>query len=84
MLRPLQIKDNIFMESLPKWVTETFSKNFHQTLIRKEDLDWDMIEPSIADALMPFQRDGVLFALQRKGRILLADDMGLGKTIQVT
>ena len=29
-----------------------------------------------------FFRDGVVYALQRRGRILLADDMGLGKTIQ--
>ncbi len=41
------------------------------------------IEPSLWDALMPFQRDGVLYALQRNGRVLLADDMGLGKTVQV-
>ena len=27
-------------------------------------------------------RDGVIYSLQRKGRVLLADDMGLGKTIQ--
>jgi SNF2 family DNA or RNA helicase len=41
------------------------------------------IEPSLWDTLMPFQREGVLYALQRGGRVLLADDMGLGKTIQV-
>ena len=32
--------------------------------------------------LYHFFRDGVVYALQRRGRILLADDMGLGKTIQ--
>jgi len=32
---------------------------------------------------MPFQRDGVIYALERNGRVLLADDMGLGKTVQV-
>ncbi|KIY97725.1 DNA helicase [Monoraphidium neglectum] len=32
--------------------------------------------------LMPFQREGVIYALQRQGRILLADEMGLGKTVQ--
>ncbi|GBF89187.1 hypothetical protein Rsub_01904 [Raphidocelis subcapitata] len=32
--------------------------------------------------LMPFQREGVMFALQRQGRVLLADEMGLGKTLQ--
>ncbi|KAI8476387.1 MAG: P-loop containing nucleoside triphosphate hydrolase protein [Monoraphidium minutum] len=34
------------------------------------------------EQLMPFQREGVMYALQRQGRILLADEMGLGKTMQ--
>jgi SNF2 family DNA or RNA helicase len=41
------------------------------------------IDPDLWDSLMPFQREGVMYALQRDGRVLLADDMGLGKTIQV-
>ncbi|XP_036396711.1 DNA annealing helicase and endonuclease ZRANB3 [Megalops cyprinoides] len=32
--------------------------------------------------LMPFQREGVKFALARNGRCMIADEMGLGKTIQ--
>ena len=40
------------------------------------------MEPSLLETLMPFQRDGVTFALEKNGRILLADDMGLGKTLQ--
>lgn len=32
--------------------------------------------------LMRFQRDAVRFAINRRGRVLLADDMGLGKTFQ--
>jgi SWI/SNF-related matrix-associated actin-dependent regulator 1 of chromatin subfamily A len=32
--------------------------------------------------LFPFQREGVLFLNQRKGRALIADPMGLGKTVQ--
>ena len=42
------------------------------------------IDSDLWDCLMPFQREGVLFALQRDGRVLLADDMGLGKTVQVS
>ena len=36
----------------------------------------------LRQALMPFQRAGVQFALRREGRILLADEMGVGKTVQ--
>uniref|UniRef100_A0A3Q3C4P7 Zinc finger, RAN-binding domain containing 3 n=1 Tax=Haplochromis burtoni TaxID=8153 RepID=A0A3Q3C4P7_HAPBU len=32
--------------------------------------------------LMPFQREGVEFALSRSGRCMIADEMGLGKTVQ--
>jgi SWI/SNF-related matrix-associated actin-dependent regulator 1 of chromatin subfamily A len=31
---------------------------------------------------MNFQREAVVFAVQRNGRVMLADDMGLGKTVQ--
>lgn len=37
----------------------------------------------LAKTLLPFQREGVKYGLQRGGRCLLADEMGVGKTIQV-
>ncbi|KAJ1481987.1 P-loop containing nucleoside triphosphate hydrolase protein, partial [Baffinella frigidus] len=40
------------------------------------------IPPSLGDSLLPFQRVGVRFALERGGRALIADEMGLGKTLQ--
>mmetsp|Transcript_22862 Transcript_22862/g.26058 ORF Transcript_22862/g.26058 Transcript_22862/m.26058 type:complete len:1300 (+) Transcript_22862:141-4040(+) len=40
------------------------------------------VPPKIANTLAPFQRGGVEFVYERKGRALIADDMGLGKTIQ--
>ncbi|XP_019195250.1 PREDICTED: SWI/SNF-related matrix-associated actin-dependent regulator of chromatin subfamily A-like protein 1 isoform X2 [Ipomoea nil] len=43
---------------------------------------YESIPDSIKTKLMPFQCDGVRFALQHGARILLADEMGLGKTIQ--
>eukprot|EP00056_Hartaetosiga_gracilis_P007950 m.114128 g.114128 ORF g.114128 m.114128 type:complete len:1223 (-) comp12812_c0_seq1:69-3737(-) len=36
----------------------------------------------LSHALMPFQREGVVFALNNDGRVLIGDEMGLGKTIQ--
>nr|XP_046237913.1 DNA annealing helicase and endonuclease ZRANB3 isoform X2 [Scatophagus argus] len=36
----------------------------------------------LLQCLMPFQREGVEFALSRNGRCMIADEMGLGKTVQ--
>ncbi|KAF3629886.1 hypothetical protein FXO37_28719 [Capsicum annuum] len=43
---------------------------------------YEFIPNSIESKLLPFQREGVRFALHHGGRILLADEMGLGKTLQ--
>ena len=32
--------------------------------------------------LLPFQREGVAFAVNRRGRAMVCDEMGLGKTLQ--
>lgn len=49
---------------------------------RAVDAAFDRIPSALRDALFPFQRDGVKFALRRRGRCLVGDEMGLGKTIQ--
>ncbi|CAI0560430.1 unnamed protein product [Linum tenue] len=36
----------------------------------------------LLDRLLPFQVDGLRFAVRRGGRCLIADEMGLGKTLQ--
>ena len=36
----------------------------------------------LQEKLMGFQREGIKFALQRGGRLLVGDEMGLGKTVQ--
>ncbi|KAL5782812.1 hypothetical protein ACOSP7_007841 [Xanthoceras sorbifolium] len=43
---------------------------------------YDQIPNHVESKLLPFQRDGVRFALQHGARVLLADEMGLGKTLQ--
>ncbi|XP_059183821.1 DNA annealing helicase and endonuclease ZRANB3 [Centropristis striata] len=40
------------------------------------------LPPKLLQRLMPFQREGVEFALSRNGRCMIADEMGLGKTVQ--
>ncbi|KAM9836018.1 DNA annealing helicase and endonuclease ZRANB3 [Aulostomus maculatus] len=40
------------------------------------------LPPKLLQRLMPFQREGVEFALSKNGRCMIADEMGLGKTVQ--
>jgi len=40
------------------------------------------LPPDLWAQLMPFQRDGVKFAVKHGGRALIGDEMGLGKTLQ--
>nr|XP_035160939.1 DNA annealing helicase and endonuclease ZRANB3 isoform X2 [Callithrix jacchus] len=42
----------------------------------------DFLPDRLRAKLLPFQKDGIIFALQRNGRCMVADEMGLGKTIQ--
>ncbi|XP_004423928.1 PREDICTED: DNA annealing helicase and endonuclease ZRANB3 isoform X1 [Ceratotherium simum simum] len=42
----------------------------------------DFLPDKLRAKLLPFQKDGVTFALSRDGRCMVADEMGLGKTIQ--
>ncbi|XP_053295798.1 SWI/SNF-related matrix-associated actin-dependent regulator of chromatin subfamily A-like protein 1 [Pleuronectes platessa] len=73
------------VEPLPRAVIQAFSASFDGTEARSLDVpkaDLSAIEPSLTNSLMPFQREGVNFAVFKQGRLLLADDMGLGKTVQ--
>ncbi|XP_069880097.1 DNA annealing helicase and endonuclease ZRANB3 isoform X2 [Dipodomys merriami] len=42
----------------------------------------DFLPDKLRTKLLPFQKDGIIFALRRDGRCMVADEMGLGKTIQ--
>ncbi|XP_078117856.1 SWI/SNF-related matrix-associated actin-dependent regulator of chromatin subfamily A-like protein 1 isoform X1 [Sander vitreus] len=73
------------VEPLPRAVVQAFSSRFDGTEARSLDIpeaDLSSIDPSLTCSLMPFQREGVNFAVSKQGRVLLADDMGLGKTVQ--
>ncbi|XP_072179290.1 SWI/SNF-related matrix-associated actin-dependent regulator of chromatin subfamily A-like protein 1 [Diadema setosum] len=52
------------------------------TSLEVPEASLDLVDLKLVQALMPFQRKGVDFAIHRNGRALIADEMGLGKTIQ--
>jgi SWI/SNF-related matrix-associated actin-dependent regulator 1 of chromatin subfamily A len=47
-----------------------------------QEVDMSLMPQLLLETLLPFQRIGVEFAIQRGGKALICDDMGLGKTIQ--
>ena len=57
-----------------KDITLDFSKDIIKSI--------DSLPPKFLQCLYEFQKEGIKFGLQRKGRILLADEMGVGKTVQ--
>ncbi|XP_077176727.1 SWI/SNF-related matrix-associated actin-dependent regulator of chromatin subfamily A-like protein 1 isoform X2 [Paroedura picta] len=76
---------DVEVEPLPRPIIETFAAQFEKSFPKTADIpeaDLSGIDPEVVASLMPFQREGVNFAISREGRLLLADDMGLGKTIQ--
>ncbi|NXS88421.1 SMAL1 protein, partial [Erpornis zantholeuca] len=72
------------VEPLPEAVIKTFAAHLQRSPSQTDipDADLSVVDSEIVTSLMPFQREGVNFAISRNGRLLLADDMGLGKTIQ--
>ncbi|KAM4562017.1 SWI/SNF-related matrix-associated actin-dependent regulator of chromatin subfamily A-like protein 1 isoform 2-T2 [Fundulus diaphanus] len=73
------------VEPLPRAVIQAFAARFDGSEAKSLDVpqaDLSSIDPTLTSSLMPFQKEGVDFAVSRQGRLLLADDMGLGKTVQ--
>ncbi|KAK0179340.1 hypothetical protein PV327_005100 [Microctonus hyperodae] len=66
---------------IPKFVIQTFL-NIKPNSNTNEMLDFSRIDKKLWNCLMPFQKEGVAFGIQKNGRCIIADDMGLGKTIQ--
>lgn len=67
-------KNNFLFEKIPKGTLSIATRK-----IPNENFP---LKGNIYENLLNFQKEAVLFALNRNGRVLLGDDMGLGKTIQ--
>ncbi|XP_060786319.1 SWI/SNF-related matrix-associated actin-dependent regulator of chromatin subfamily A-like protein 1 isoform X2 [Neoarius graeffei] len=85
LMETLKSIPTVEVEPLPRAVLQAFSSQFEKSHSRAPEIpeaDLSGIELTLTCSLMPFQQDGVNFAVSREGRLLLADDMGLGKTVQ--
>ncbi|NXX79752.1 SMAL1 protein, partial [Urocolius indicus] len=84
LMEVLQGLVTVEVEPLPEAVIQTFAAQIKRSTPQTDipDADLSVVDSKIVTSLMPFQREGVNFAIFRNGRLLLADDMGLGKTIQ--
>ncbi|XP_017680879.1 PREDICTED: SWI/SNF-related matrix-associated actin-dependent regulator of chromatin subfamily A-like protein 1 isoform X2 [Lepidothrix coronata] len=84
LMEVLQSLVSVEVEPLPQAVIQTFAAQLQRSPSCTDipDADLSVVDSKIVTSLMPFQREGVNFAILRNGRLLLADDMGLGKTIQ--
>ena len=83
VLSKLQSSPNLQMTltTPPKFMYK-LAENYSNFIKRLETfkLDWSKLPNS--DQLMPFQKEGISWAICRNGRAIIADDMGLGKTVQ--
>ncbi|XP_072902445.1 SWI/SNF-related matrix-associated actin-dependent regulator of chromatin subfamily A-like protein 1 [Hemitrygon akajei] len=85
LIEELSKISSVQVEPLPRGILEVFLTQFEKTCPEPSlipDADLSHVDSKLVQSLMPFQRDGVNFAISREGRLLLADDMGLGKTLQ--
>ncbi|GAX84585.1 hypothetical protein CEUSTIGMA_g12006.t1 [Chlamydomonas eustigma] len=69
---------------IPEQALKSFRGKLFQT-VPMEEVERRLntcMPPSLREALMPFQVEGVKFGLRHHGRCLIADEMGVGKTVQ--
>eukprot|EP01114_Cavostelium_apophysatum_P021243 TRINITY_DN7359_c0_g1_i2.p1 TRINITY_DN7359_c0_g1~~TRINITY_DN7359_c0_g1_i2.p1 ORF type:complete len:973 (+),score=262.63 TRINITY_DN7359_c0_g1_i2:95-3013(+) len=67
------------VKEIPKEVLAVFKKPNKPDSV---DTDFSGIPPALLDHMLPFQLNGVAFALQHEGKCIIGDEMGLGKTVQ--
>ena len=88
-LLPLEVSSKAKDISIIKFRSTINQSNNKKSTVQIS-LDYTKDEPKSIDSLpndfrsylYQFQKDGINFGIERKGRILLADEMGVGKSIQ--
>lgn len=76
--RVSSLNPDVVIGALPKFVLKLLSQP--ATTLSYECIS--ALEPTLAEVLMHFQKQGVCFGIEKKGRCMIADEMGLGKTYQ--
>ena len=71
-----------YRETTTKSDNKKVTKNITIDFTKDQEKNLESLRPNFLQALYDFQKEGIKFGLERKGRILLADEMGVGKTVQ--
>lgn len=71
------LKPEVVVGRLPTYLVKLLNENKYDSHI-----DLSRIDGLLLATLLPFQMEGVIYGINRNGRLLIADDMGLGKTFQ--
>ncbi|KAG6450653.1 hypothetical protein O3G_MSEX006680 [Manduca sexta] len=78
MSKVAPLAPHIVIGALPPFIL----KVLREQTMDPNNVDLTPVESTLRNKLLPFQADGVRFAIARRGRCMIADDMGLGKTYQ--
>ncbi len=72
------LNPNVVIGQLPPFVLQVFGEAQSNV-----EIPLSSLEKKLMEVLMPFQKIGIRFGIEKRGRCLIADEMGLGKTYQV-